>query len=43
MCRHKQLYFSSDEATAVAVADEIGAVAVYEPTVEGVLVVLTAN
>ena len=37
------VYFSSDEATAVAVADEIGAVAVYEPTVEGVLVVLTAN
>lgn len=37
------VYFSSNEATALAVADEVGAVAVYEPTVEGVLVVLTAN
>lgn len=37
------VYFSSDEATARAVAEEIGAVAVYEPSVDGVLVVLTAN
>jgi cytoskeletal protein RodZ len=37
------VYFSSDEATALAVAEEVGAVAVYEPSVDGVLVVLTAN
>ena len=37
------VYFSSNEATALAVAEEVGAIAVYEPSVEGVLVVLTAN
>ena len=37
------VYFSSNEATALAVADEVGAIAVYEPSVDGVLVVLTAN
>lgn len=37
------VYFSSNEATALAVADEVGAIAIYEPSVEGVLVVLTAN
>lgn len=37
------VYFSQQEATARAVADEVGAVAVYDPSVEGVLVVLTAD
>ena len=37
------VYYSDNEATAAAVAEEVGAVAVYEPSVDGVLVVLTAN
>ena len=37
------VYFSHSEATARAVAEEVGAVAVYEPSVDGVLVVLTAD
>lgn len=37
------VYYSSNEATAVAVANEVGAVAIYEPSVDGVLVVLTGS
>lgn len=37
------VYFSNDEATAVAVAEQLGATAVYEPSVDGVLVVLTGD
>ena len=37
------VYFSGNEATASAVAEELGAIAVYEPSVDGVLVVLTEN
>lgn len=37
------VFYSNNEATARAVADEVGAVPVYEASVEGVLVVLTAN
>ena len=37
------VYFSHSEATALAVAEEVGAVAIYEPSVDGVLVVLTAD
>lgn len=37
------VYYSENEATAQAVADEVGAIAVYDPTVDGVLVVLTEN
>lgn len=37
------VYFSDHEATANAVADELGATAIYEASVDGVLVVLTAD
>lgn len=37
------VFYSENEATARAVADEVGAVAVYEASVDGVLVVLTAD
>lgn len=37
------VYFSEDEATANAVAAEVDGIAVYEPSVDGVLVVLTGN
>lgn len=37
------VYFSDNEATAVAVAEELGAVTAYEPSVDGVLVVLTGE
>jgi len=37
------VYFSDNEATALAVAEQVGAIAVYEPSVSGVLVVLTGN
>lgn len=37
------VFYSENEATARAVADEVGAVPVYEASVDGVLVVLTAN
>ncbi|GAA4480580.1 hypothetical protein GCM10023190_25430 [Enteractinococcus fodinae] len=37
------VFYSDNEATARAVADEVGAVAVYEASVDGVLVVLTAD
>lgn len=37
------VYFSNDETTAVAVAEQLGAAAVYEPSVDGVLVVLTGD
>lgn len=37
------VYFSGEEATAGAVADQLDANAVYEPSVDGVLVVLTGD
>ncbi|HIY86722.1 MAG TPA: LytR C-terminal domain-containing protein [Candidatus Yaniella excrementavium] len=37
------VYFSDNEATANAVAEELGATAIYEPSVEGVVVVLTGS
>ena len=37
------VYFSDNEATANAVAEELGATAVYEPSVDGVVVVLTGS
>lgn len=37
------VYFSGDETTAVAVAQQVGGIAVYEPSVDGVLVVLTGG
>jgi len=37
------VYYSDNEATAQAVADQVGAVAVQEASVDGVLVVLTEN
>ncbi len=37
------VFYSNNEATAMAVAEEVGAIAVHEPSVEGVLVVLAAN
>lgn len=37
------VYYSENETTALAVAEEVGAVAIYEPSVDGVLVVLTGS
>lgn len=37
------VYFSQNEATARAVAAQVGGVAVYEPSVDGILVVLTGD
>lgn len=37
------VYFSDNEATANAVAEQLGAVAIYEPSVDGVVVVLTGD
>jgi len=37
------VYFSDNESTAQAVAQELGATAVYEPSVDGVVVVLTGD
>lgn len=37
------VYFSDNEATANAVAEELGATAIYEPSVDGVVVVLTGS
>ena len=37
------VYYADHEATARAVADQVGGVAVYDGSVDGVLVVLTAN
>lgn len=37
------VYFSESEATARAVADEVGAIAVYDASIDGVLVVLAAD
>lgn len=37
------VYFSDNEATANAVAEQLGAAAIYEPSVDGVLVVLTGD
>lgn len=37
------VYFSDSEATANAVAEQLGAGAIYEPSVDGVVVVLTGD
>lgn len=37
------VFYSNNESTAQAVAEEVEGVAVHEPSVDGVLVVLTAN
>lgn len=37
------VYFSDNESTAHAVAQQLGATAVYEPSVDGVVVVLTGD
>lgn len=37
------VYFSDNEATANAVAEQLGATAIYEPSVDGVVVVLTGS